>query len=48
VFVVSDHDADGSECAGHTSDGTEIIGVGLMQQRELVSESSVDTETAQM
>jgi hypothetical protein len=48
VFVVSDYDADGSECAGHTLDGTEIVRSGLMQQRELASESSVDAETARM
>jgi len=23
MFIVSDHDADGSECASHTSDGTD-------------------------
>jgi len=37
-------DADGSEYAGHTSDGTVVVGAGLKQQREL-AEPSVDAET---
>ena len=44
MFVGSDRDADGSECAGHTSDGTVVVGAGLKQQREL-AETSVDAET---
>jgi hypothetical protein len=48
VFVVSDHDADGSECAANIADGTKVVGAGLKQQRELASESSVDVETARM
>ena len=44
MFVGSDRDADGSECAGHTSEGTVVVWVGLTQQREM-AKTSVDAET---